>query len=337
MLGLILFIYTSAVQGELFCTRKRETLVGACGDSVFLPCNFSYEGFPSLTNLDLVWQLKRPGEFAVVHHEDMKGPPNLQQDSRFRNRTSVMDSWPQSRDITLTLSNISGADQGAYTCEIFTLTPYSRKICAEIQLNVHTDAVGLGHGVSVTAPVGGSAHLPCLSRPGCSRSSSHRPQTSWRFSKAGTALEAELVSSSHPPTDAGRNRISLSENGTLTLQMLVAADAGVYSCHRAGQGKMAEITLGVTADIRKIRYSAVQLVAFFLIPVGVALLFSAGLTLGVRRYKKRLQRKAQEERAWRDATAMPRKPLRSNENVDLTCTSISSVKPLLHSHLADPV
>ncbi|XP_029437175.1 ICOS ligand-like isoform X2 [Rhinatrema bivittatum] len=228
MLGLILFIYTSAVQGELFCTRKRETLVGACGDSVFLPCNFSYEGFPSLTNLDLVWQLKRPGEFAVVHHEDMKGPPNLQQDSRFRNRTSVMDSWPQSRDITLTLSNISGADQGAYTCEIFTLTPYSRKICAEIQLNVHT-------------------------------------------------------------------------------------------------------------DIRKIRYSAVQLVAFFLIPVGVALLFSAGLTLGVRRYKKRLQRKAQEERAWRDATAMPRKPLRSNENVDLTCTSISSVKPLLHSHLADPV
>ncbi|XP_030043324.1 uncharacterized protein LOC115457827 [Microcaecilia unicolor] len=329
MLGLMLFLCTSAVQGELFCTKRTEFLTGTCGDTISLPCSFSWEGLP-FTNFELVWQTRRPGATLVVHHEDTRNFTNLHQSGRFRNRTAVRDGWPQSRDITVTLSNITGIDRGAYTCEIFTLTPYSRKICAEIQLDVHTDPVGLGLGISMTATLGASVHLPCFSRPGCGGSSPSL-QTSWRFLESGIALEAELVSSARPARDAaGSDRISLSENGTLNLRGLTATNAGTYSCHLAGQRKVAEILLDVIDPV-KIRDTVIQLVAFILIPV-VAFLFVAGLIIGRKKMYNRKRRELvpnlkvelTESREQEDLIL----PL-SDKNVNSTWSSTSSEQPLI--------
>nr|XP_033781382.1 uncharacterized protein LOC117350837 [Geotrypetes seraphini] len=316
MLGLLLFLYTSAVQGELFCTKRREFLVGACGDTISLPCNFSWEGLP-FTKFELVWQKKSAGSTLVVHHEDMRNSPNLYQNRSFRNRTLVKDGWPQSTDITLMLSNITGIDRGVYTCEIFTLTPYSRKSCAEIQLDVLTDAVGLGLGISVAATAGASVHLPCFSKLGCSNST-HRLHTSWTFSKRGSDLGAELASSAHPLMDAG---FSLSHNGTLNLQGVKATDAGIYSCHLAGQSKVAEILLEVTGPV-KTKRMVVRLVAFILI----ALFFGFGMIIG---WKICISNVPKQNPAIRPMMSHEEKDsalTESDKNVNWTC---SSIKPLI--------
>ncbi|XP_069502545.1 uncharacterized protein [Ambystoma mexicanum] len=237
---LILDLFASA-QGEFRCSGHKLTIESSCGDTVTLPCHFSWAGSPPPRKYELVWQLRQHGDDFVVHDDDMMTPANQQQNSMFTNRTYVQEHWGQHGNATLRITEVSESDQGVYTCDLLSPRPYDRKICTVIQLVVKTYSPDCGTRKPRVIKSGDSLQLSCISRPRCL--SPPNRGFIWRFMAADSEMEVELPS--ERSDDVEVKRITAYTNGTLSLQGASTSESGTYCCYLKGTEKCQKIQIQV--------------------------------------------------------------------------------------------
>ncbi|XP_051900772.1 CD276 antigen-like [Pristis pectinata] len=131
----LLLVAGTSQSGPLHCLHRRTQLKGFSDHHVALPCSFNWTGTEPLEYM-VVWNVAftHQGRKTMVHGQENR--KDVEQDSMFNGRTKLGEAWFVKRNASLRLRRLSPSDEGTYTCQITTMNPHSRKVCAEVALTV---------------------------------------------------------------------------------------------------------------------------------------------------------------------------------------------------------
>ncbi|XP_041034855.1 uncharacterized protein LOC121272316 [Carcharodon carcharias] len=134
-LGLVLMLFTGMTgAARLTCGERQVRIKARSGDAIDLPCLFTWHGGAPGEHM-VVWQLRGGEQDSLVYGRESH-LENPERGPRFGNRTELERGWFAEGDATLSLSSLVLSDGGLYTCQVTTMNPHRRKVCAEVTLTI---------------------------------------------------------------------------------------------------------------------------------------------------------------------------------------------------------
>ncbi|XP_078390007.1 uncharacterized protein LOC144671826 isoform X2 [Cetorhinus maximus] len=140
-------------QAHLTCRKRQVRIEARSGYAIDLPCRFSWHGGAPGEYM-VVWQLREGERDSLVYGRESHSE-NPEPGPRFGNRTELGRGWFAEGDATLSLRSLVLTDGGLYACQVTTMNPHRRKVCAEVTLTVQE---GPGTGNHTADPLVAQQH-----------------------------------------------------------------------------------------------------------------------------------------------------------------------------------
>ncbi|XP_067874477.1 CD276 antigen homolog isoform X2 [Heterodontus francisci] len=210
------------------------SVLGIIGKQVMLPCSYSMTKGRTAPNLRVLWQTEGDD---LVHAQYGESERNEFQNARYRNRTRVSVEKVAQGNLSLVLSAVGLADEGAYKCIVL------RKSGTEHQ-KVQETNVALVTAADYSSPVlsgpdmkdiraGEAVNLTCHSSSGYPQ-----PVVNWTDGRGNSLPEHSQVETRMDP-----DPVSRLWNVTSVLRIIVMVDA-TFTCSiyniRTGQTKTSD-------------------------------------------------------------------------------------------------